>query len=267
MTERRWVHHAMGTTVTLAGTLDDAQAQRIFASIDEDEAQFSRFLPHSELSRFARGEVERDHASAELRQLLIRCEELRADTDGDFEHEPRRIAPADGAEDVSLPVLDVNAFAKGWIVDRAAIVGIACGGRRFSINAGGDITIVGHRHQAQRVGIVDPGDPHNIIAVLEVMTGAVATSGRYERGDHLRTDAHVVQSATVVGPSLGTADALATAALVSGDVLASWWRRFPDYSILTIDDNGDVRATDGMFHYLSVPRTPSPVPQVPQNVW
>ncbi len=56
---------------------------------------------------------------------------------------------------------------------------------------------------------------------------AMATSGRYERGEHVIDPATggtalSVDSATVVGPDLGEADALATAALVRGVGAAAW---------------------------------------------
>lgn len=256
MSRRRWVQEALGTTVTLAGAIDDIQAQWIFDSIDEDEARFSRFLAGSELSRFARGELDRDQISADLRQLLTGCESLREATDGAFEHEPRgaeanRGTPtATNAPGRRPPILDPNAFAKGWIIDRAVIAGIAAGGRAFSLNAGGDVAAVGDGSTTQRIGIVDPSRTDRIAAVLEIATGAVATSGRYERGDHVRGDAHHLGSATVVGPTLGVADALATAALACGATHPRWWHRFPDYSLLSIDHAGNMSMTEGMTSFL-----------------
>ena len=55
----------------------------------------------------------------------------------------------------------------------------------------------------------------------------MATSGRYQRGDHVvnpttRRPAVGVDSATVVGPNPGQADALASAALVGGTASAAW---------------------------------------------
>ena len=57
--------------------------------------------------------------------------------------------------------------------------------------------------------------------MLELRDGAVATSGAYERGQHIvdpRTGRppRGVLSVTVVGPDLGTADAYATAAFALG---------------------------------------------------
>ena len=66
-----------------------------------------------------------------------------------------------------------------------------------------------------------PWRPGALAAVVEVH-GAVATSASYQRGPHLidpRTGqpARCAASATVTGPALSMADALATALAVGGD--------------------------------------------------
>src|ERR1019366_388665 len=94
--------------------------------------------------------------------------------------------------------------------------------------AGGDIAVFGAPApgQAWRAGIGHPWRPGALAAILEG-TAAVATSGSYERGPHLLSPftgqpASRAASATITGPSLALADALATALAVGGDeVLAT----------------------------------------------
>ncbi len=79
-----------------------------------------------------------------------------------------------------------------------------------------------------RVGIQHPWERDRVAAVLECHDAAVATSGRYERGDHVldpRTGlpATGLASVTVVGPDLAIADAYATAAVVLGAVDGMRW--------------------------------------------
>ena len=64
-----------------------------------------------------------------------------------------------------------------------------------------------------RVGIQHPWERDRVAAVLDVSDAAVATSGRYERGDHVvdpstGRPATGLASVTVVGPDLALADAL-----------------------------------------------------------
>lgn len=75
--------------------------------------------------------------------------------------------------------------------------------------------------------------------MLDVRDRSVATSGGYERGDHItdpRTGAvpRDLLSVTVVGPSLTWADAYATAAFVMGREGLGWVASHPGYGALAI---------------------------------
>ena len=75
--------------------------------------------------------------------------------------------------------------------------------------------------------------------------------GDYERGPHLvdpRTGepALVAASATVVGPSLAIADALATALAVGGDPVLDAVRRLDGYDAYLIRLDGSEASTEGI---------------------
>ena len=91
------------------------------------------------------------------------------------------------------------------------------------------------------IGIINPYDTQQIVEVVHIRDGAIATSGLYERGNHIanpRTGSREVHydSATIVGPDAGLADALATAALVEGPGAAAWFTHLPDWSVYLIKD-------------------------------
>ena len=72
-------------------------------------------------------------------------------------------------------------------------------------------------------------------AVPAVRDLAVATSGLYERGDHIldplsALPARGLLSMTVVGPSLALADAYSTAAFVMGPEGVEWVAGIPGYA-------------------------------------
>jgi thiamine biosynthesis lipoprotein len=74
-----------------------------------------------------------------------------------------------------------------------------------------------------------------VATVLEARELAVATSGSYERGEHIidpRTGRAPdgVLSVTVVGPRLSDADAYATAAFAMGTPGLSWIASLPGYA-------------------------------------
>lgn len=203
--------------------------------LNEVDARFSAFRADSEIRRLDRGSLVLDDCHPDVRHVLRACEDLRLETDGAFDVRGHR---ADGA-------LDPSGFVKGWAVDEAADLLTAAGVRSFAINAGGDIVARGEPvpGRAWRVGIRDPADAGRVVAVLAVGGGAVATSGLYERGAHIRDPRSgavpgAYASVTVVGPTLGLADAWATAAFALGEAGPAAVAARPGLGVLAIDRAG-----------------------------
>ena len=177
-----------------------------FAWLRWVDATFSPYRADSDVARLARGERFTPHP--EVRAVLARCEALRAETGGCFD------AYATGR-------LDPSGYVKGWAVDRAAALLDAT---ELCIDAGGDVLV---RGGPWRIGIRHPRQRDRLAAALLVHDAAVATSGLYERGAHIvdprsgRVPDGVL-SVTVIGPSLGIADAYATAAFVMGEDGPAW---------------------------------------------
>ena len=148
---------------------------------------------------------------------------------------PRRKSRCDPSD----PLLDPDAFAKGWIIDQACVRLKTAGVRSFFVNAGGDIVTGAPSpgRSAWRVGIQHPDNPLAVLDVLDLRDVAVATSGTYERGDHIRSteSTNPLTSVTVVGPELGQADALATTVFASGRALPSWWDSDGPYALIVAD--------------------------------
>jgi thiamine biosynthesis lipoprotein len=235
----RRVEHHMSTAITLLGTgIDDAVADAFFDRIRHLEDVLSRFREHSDLSRLARGEVGVDRVDPAVTLVLSECDALRNLTRGDFEHEPRR---RPGSPDE--PVLDVDALAKGWIVEDAATV-LRMSASAFLVNAGGDVIASAKRDGTPwRVAIQHPTNPAATLGVFEVKRGAVATSGTYERGAHIRAaEGADLVSVTVVGPDLGLADGISTAVFAAGQSPPAWWPDVdPAYGLLTVASDGRLR--------------------------
>ena len=109
------------------------------------------------------------------------------------------------------------------------------GAESFCINAGGVVAAAGRPdgENPWRVGIREPGSASRIATVVAAADAAVATSGAYERGEHIWSGrprfAERLGSVTIMGPELGVADALATAAFAAGDGAPGWLDRFPEY--------------------------------------
>ena len=161
------------------------------------------------MNRLRRGEIGLEEAPPEVTDVLELCRRARVATDGWF-------------DPWAMPGgVDPTGLVKGWAVERALDEFRRAGVPAAMINAGGDIAVYGQPAPGQpwRIGIQHPLAADRILLTADLAgAGAVATSGSYERGEHL-LDPHsgrptsVLLSATVIGHDLAFADALATGAV------------------------------------------------------
>jgi FAD:protein FMN transferase len=209
------------------------------ACLQRADAVFSTWKPRSPMSRLRRGEIGLAEAPAEIATVLDRCRAARDISDGWF-------------DPWAMPGgVDPTGLVKGWAADAALTVVMDAPVEAAMVNAGGDIAVAGRPEPGRswRVGVRSPSDPLSLIAVVEV-DGAVATSGTYERGEHIvdpwtRTPASRSVSATVTGPDLGLADALATALVASGPDGIYFVSRADGYEAFVVGPDGSRNATSG----------------------
>lgn len=129
--------------------------------------------------------------------------------------------------------IGLGGMAKGYGIDQAAYALAANGCRNFIVNIGGDMLVSGSKgKEPWRIGIQDPrGDRDSSLAVISGYSGAVVTSGDYERffiKDGVRyhhildprtgKPARGLVSVTVIAPTAEQADWLATAVFVLGEI-------------------------------------------------
>jgi thiamine biosynthesis lipoprotein len=257
MTRRIRVEHIMGTAISIDlrdADIDAALMEHGFEWLRQVDTRFSPYQAASEISRLGRGELILDECHADVAEVLSLCEDLRRETDGVFNAWNCR---ADGR-------LDPSGVVKGWAVERAAGLLEEGGARNFCINAGGDIVARGKPEPGRdwHIGIRHPRDASAVATVLQVTDLAVATSGNYERGDHI-VDARTgmpngdLLSLTVAGPSLTLADAYATAGFAMGSAGVAWVAGRAGYSPYAVTREGRVQYTD-LFAVLLAPTRPSP---------
>lgn len=205
--------------------------------------------------------IESDHprvpSAAAIRQALI------GTGPGDLQVRGARILKKSPAT-----ALDLGGIAKGYAIDRAVAILRRAGIKHASVNAGGDIRLIGdHEGRPWRIGIQHPRDPKRLLATLSLKETAVVTSGDYERFfikngvryHHLfdpRTGrpARLSQSATVVAPTATLADALSTAAFVLGARKGiALLERFPGVEGMIVDAKGKPYATPGLKKRITWP--------------
>lgn len=217
------------------------------AILHQADGIFSTWKLDSPLSRYRRGEVSLEDIPVQVSEVLDLCHIAKDISDGWFD--PWAIPGG----------VDPTGLVKGWAVERALAELVGSGITGAMLNVGGDLAMSGRpgAEQHWRIGIRHPWIPDALACVLETDV-AVATSGTYERGNIL-IDPHSglaecrAASATVVGPSLALADALATALAVAGDIGIEWFRSLAGYEAYLIRTNGTEIATDGIKFATEIP--------------
>jgi thiamine biosynthesis lipoprotein len=237
--------------------IDEVRRQliRARAVLQRADEVFSTWQPDSAISRLRAGKISVAEAPAEVADVLSRCETARELSDGWF-------------DPWAMPGgIDPTGLVKGWAAQRALAEFRAPCIAGAMVNAAGDIASYGDpgRGEPFRVGIADPSAPRRLAEIVS-LTGAIATSGSYERGRHL-IDPHSgrpavrVGSASVTGPDLGLADALATALAVAGEPGLALIEPLDGYEALIMGLDGSRQRTR---HFpLSAPQLAAPAKHRP----
>jgi len=200
----------MPITVDVVDSVRGGVVDAVFADLNLIDRTFSPFLETSAVSRINRGELAAADAGALVQQVLDLCRLYEVDTDGYF------TAWIGGR-------LDPSGLVKGWAIDRACSILDQHGCRNYLVDAGGDVQTRGRNHDRQpwRVGIRHPIQRDRVARVVHPEGLAVATSGNYEKGEHIvnaRTGerANGLLSFTVVGQDILACDVYATVGFAMG---------------------------------------------------
>ena len=248
MTILKKTRHVMGMSASIVlvdRPAHPADLDRIFAEFEALDHRFSPFRNDSELSRLNRGEIAPDALSGEMREILSLSDETNRNSDGYF-----NIRRPDG-------MLDPSGIVKGWAILRGANMLAAMGYENFSVEIGGDIQTRGRNAQGDswRVGISNPFREGEIVKVLQLENGGVATSGSYFQGAHIYDPRKgnaldQIVSLSVVGPDILEADRYATAAFAMGREGIHFIERRPGLEAYEIDAHGKARMTSGLWRHL-----------------
>ena len=255
------------------------------------EARYSRYRSDSELARINKvaatgGVIDID---AETAGLIAYAKACFAKSDGAFDVTSGRLRavwdfsvarlPDQRSIDAALPFigldnlvltngqlhfrrpgmeLDFGGLGKEYAADRAAEVCADLGMRHGFIDLGGDIRVVGPQPDGLpwRIGIRHPRDADRLAAEITLPSGALATSGDYER--FIEVDgrrychildpktgwpAHGLSSVTVISDRCLVAGSLSTAAMLKGPAGAAWLHGL-GVRHLVIDEGGNFCGTE-----------------------
>ena len=232
-----------GTIIFIDASSSTINECAIQSSIDcvrdflyEVDEVFSTYKDQSQVSRLRRGEIKIVDCTPDLQEVWQLCHEAKLLSDGYFD--PWCVEGG----------FDPSGYVKGWASDRAISMMKADGVEHIQINSAGDLSLAGGHEPGKpwSIGIRHPEDAQTIVKVFDITDGAIATSGTYERGSHIK-DPHTglialgARSATVYGPNGGVADALATALIVAGKDGAYLFQKpeLSEYHCWVIDRHND----------------------------
>jgi thiamine biosynthesis lipoprotein len=211
----------MGTAVRVELWSDERAAgadamAAVMAEMDRIDRLMSPYKPESELSRInSDAAAQAVPVSAELFDLIARSIDFSVLSEGAFDitfasaghlyDYRRQVRPSDeelararaaiGYRNLILDAsmhtvrfaragvrIDLGGFAKGHAVDRGAAILQRRGISHAIVSAGGDSRILGDRQgRPWTIGIRDPRQAGDVIAVLPLQDVALSTSGDYER--------------------------------------------------------------------------------------
>ena len=224
------------TVVTIECELESISYKDSIVFLHLVDQLFSTYLPDSQVSRLRRGEIEIKEADQPVQQVWQACLEIKEVSEGAFD--PWAVPGG----------FDPSGYVKGWAADQVSEQLTKQGAKHIQVNAGGDISVRGGKdaNTPWKLAVAHPSIKGEISKLYSITTGAIATSGSAERGDHIidphsKTVAVGARSATVIGPDAGISDALATALVVSGRDGASWFAKeaLLEYSCWVVDRHTD----------------------------
>lgn len=183
----------------------------VFSLFHYLDKTFSTFKKDSEISRINRGELKEAQFSEEMRKILSLCEKTKQETNGYF--------------DIHINgKLDPSGVVKGYAILEGATLLQKKGFKNIYVEIAGDIQVFGEdkNNKGWKIGIQNPFKTDEIIKVVLLKDKGIATSGNYQRGDHIlnpigKKMADEIASISVIGPNVYEADRFATAAFAMGE--------------------------------------------------
>ncbi len=159
--------------------------------------------------------------------------------------------------------LDLGGIAKGYASEAAADVLRKCGVESALVSFGSTIRAIGKKPDGSgwTIGLADPQNPDEYIAVVTISDECMSTSGSYEQvfEENGRKYHHIIDpltgcpaesgltSVSVICSDPTRADALSTALFVMGAEKAEQYRKeHNDFEAIFINTENEISCTDGM---------------------
>lgn len=219
----------------------------IFKYFQYIDNKFSTFKEGSEITQINEGKLSWESYSLDMKKIFRLSEKTKKETGGYFDIKHNR-------------KYDPSGLVKGWAIRNAANLLREKGFKNFYVDAGGDIEVQGKNKEGKKweIGIRNPFNVNKIVKKVILKKGGIATSGTYERGQHiynpkekdsLKYSESEIVSLTVIGPNIYEADRFATAAFAMGKKGIYFIQKLKGFEGYMIDRFGKATSTSGFEKY------------------
>lgn len=234
----------MPVILEIADPAEKKVFDEIFSYLKFVDRKFSIYKARSEITLINKGKLKIKDSSKDMKTIFQLAEEKRQETSGYFDI-------------YYYGNYDPSGLVKGWVISNVAKKLANKRFKNFYVNVGGDIAVSGKNKQGKpwTIGIRDPFNKDEIVKVVVLRNGGVATSGNYIRGDHIYNPKNNhkiddIASLTVIGPDIFQADCFATAAFAMGKDGINFIENLANYEGYMIDSKGIATMTSGFEEYV-----------------
>ncbi|MCX6782571.1 MAG: FAD:protein FMN transferase [Candidatus Levybacteria bacterium] len=222
-----------------------ADINKVYSYFEYINQKFSTYKATSEITLINKGKIKQSKFSKDMKRVFKLSAKTKAETNGFFDIE-------------RSGKYDPSGLVKGWAIFNATKLLKKRGFKNFYINAGGDIQSFGKNKNGKpwTIGIRNPFKTQEVIKVINPKNKGVATSGTYERGNHIyspkinKKTANDIVSLTVIGPNIYEADRFATAAFAMGNSGINFIENLPGFEGYMIDKIGIATYTSGFEKFV-----------------
>ncbi len=227
----------MPVIVEIVGEKKNKPFEKVFEYFGWVDEKFSPYKQNSEVTKL-------NFEDKDLKQILKQCAQTKKDTNGYF--------------DVFYEgTFDPSGLVKGWAIWEASKILEEMKYKDFYIEAGGDIQTHGlnEAHEKWKVGVKNPFNRNQIIKIVQLSGEGIATSGNYEKGNHIynplgKSNSEIV-SLTVIGKNVYEADRFATPLFAMGFEGIKFLEKKNHLEGYMIDKKGFATFTKGFEKYVN----------------
>ena len=218
--------------------------EEIFDYLISVDERFSTYKKSSEITLYNEGKISKENLSEDMKNVLKLAEEIKNKTDGYFDI-------------VYNGKTDPSGLVKGFAIHNACEILRNSGFKNFYVEIAGDIEVAGLNSEGGkwRIGIRNPFNKRENIKIVYLSDCGIATSGNYERGEHIynpkkHKQANDIASLTVIGPNVYEADCYATACFAMGKQGIYFIEKLDSMEGYMIDNEGLATFTSVFEKYI-----------------